>query len=137
MLPVENFVLIGSKNSTPSKLFGCQHNIKTPQLQFSLVLDVMFSIKRNRSTLISLKFSIISFTCEIKRNKVCKFCLLYEITQDKIGSDKCNEHTITGIIGIEYYGKIILYIALIPVGKVLTGPIPGQRGRYGRQRRHW
>ena len=27
--------------------------------------------------------------------------------QDKIGSDKCNEHTITGIIGIEYYGKSI------------------------------
>lgn len=27
--------------------------------------------------------------------------------QDKIGSDKCNEHTITGIIGIEYYRKSI------------------------------
>lgn len=25
--------------------------------------------------------------------------------QDKIGSSKCNEHTITGVIGIEYYGK--------------------------------
>ena len=80
MLSIENFVPVGSENSIPSKPFGYQHNIKTTQPEFSLVLDATFLAKRNRSTFISLKFFIISFVCEIKQNEVCKFRLLFEIS---------------------------------------------------------
>lgn len=80
MLSIENFAPVGSENSIPSKPFGYPHNIKTTQPEFSLVLDATFLAKRNRSIFISLKFFIVSFVCEIKRNEVCKFRLLCEIS---------------------------------------------------------
>lgn len=80
MLSIENFAPVGSEDSIPSKPFGYQHNIKTTQPESSLVLYAIFSIKRNRTTFISLKSIIISFIYEVKRNEVCKFGLLCEIS---------------------------------------------------------